>query len=274
MVKLSDAQMAKYIELTQADIAQALEKRKTKAMEKMSRGMVKTWFLHFLEVLNPYLVIVLIIVVIVLLVKKPEIFVAPVQAVYSIPADMVAATSSWSDYLWSWVPKIDLGYRWRLFAASVSPYPTKLNTIPRQNMMSGRCDNLRWLQDAPDGAKGFCWSAIRPKPIIWELDLSKMPEYFELPTPRKQDIDTKLKVKIPYSSNPEDSFYVPRCDLATFEGVPDENDPTKEMSAAHLLEDTGTTCRLRELPSNGYTAMQRKSKNNLDNMENIPKSSA
>lgn len=151
-------------------------------------------------------------------------------------------------------------YRLRLFFRMFIPFRGNEGTIPRPTMTAGRCDHLNWVQDTPDGARGFCFSAVRPKDIEWLLDMSKTPEYFDLPEARKKQYDAQMKVRIPYSEQPQDSFFVPMCDKAVFA---DTGKP------ANLFEDTGTTCKLLELPSKGYNTMVRKKEASLDDLRTI-----
>ena len=181
------------------------------------------------------------------------------------------STTSFFGKLWYYLtaPFAFISKKLGPYTTSVTLFPKEPVTIPREQLYSGRCDQIRWIQDNADGEKGFCYSSIRPNDIIWDLEKTKMPEYFNLPQIIRSQADYKMKVRIPYSQTPEDSFYVPRCDLATFAGTVDPNDPKKEISAAGLFEDTGTTCKLKEMPSKTYKAMQRKKDDNLDTLREL-----
>lgn len=204
----------------------------------------------------PYIVLGIIIYTIYVLIKSPN------NNVYtkigSGTKKVYTTGKTWWQKIWAVITwpfrklkeLIKPSYKFRLFIRSISPFQGALPSTQRQQMMSGRCDHLRWIQDTSDGAQGFCHSAIRPKDIVWEMDMSKLPEYFELPDERRAEMQSRLKIRIPYSVYPQDSFYVPECDRATFIDYKDANG--NEMPAP-LFEDTGMACKMREVPSMKYT---------------------
>ena len=242
------------LRLRQADIDGATNKYKAKAMRTMGQSFWKASAIQLFSDLSPYLVLILIIVLIIVLVKHPSAL---------SPSRPVSAIGRAWDWLMSKLPFSGLITNSRMIFQSYSLSPPKIPCIPRTVMMSGRCDQLRWIQDASDGAKGFCYSAIRPKDIIWDIDKTQMPEYRQLPDVRRNEVDARMKIRIPYSPAPEDSFFVPRCDLATYKDVMDPKDPTKELPA-NLLDDTGLTCKFREVPSTRYVAKERAPDGNLN----------
>lgn len=184
------------------------------------------------------------------------------SAAYNTTKGLFATMFGWIGVVFAKIRSLlTPSYKIQMFFRSISPFQGSIPTVPRQQMMSGRCDNLRWIQDSAEGAQGFCHSAIRPLDLIWTLDVSKMPEYFELPLERRMQLNPKMKVRIPYSEHPQDSFYVPECDKATFFDVIDPT--TKKEVLAPLFEDTGMKCKLKEVPSTLYTAKTREAGEDL-----------
>lgn len=131
----------------------------------------------------------------------------------------------------------------------------KVDTIPRtQN--AGRCDNMEWREyiDAsePYGG-GFCKKTYKPKPLVWNIDQNKLPEYEKIPNLMKSEITKdgkKMQVYIPYAL--QSTFYVPQCNDAYYVDNSSGNDVEKKFAdeGIPLLEDNGLTCKLVEKPSN------------------------
>ncbi len=153
-----------------------------------------------------------------------------------------------------------------------------IDTIPRQKIAVGRCDNLNFLdinydEDKPseynEANPGKCYVSVIPKDTVWNIDLTRMNEYRSLPEYFKKDINkqSKLKIIIPYgpyrsSTAPpyktdtppteinDQTYFVPYCEKAMF----DEGASSREGSAKDLLEDQGFTCSLVEKDSSKYKA--------------------
>jgi hypothetical protein len=129
-----------------------------------------------------------------------------------------------------------------------------VDTKPRDRLKVGRCDNIRWADKEGEGRPGHCETTSRPEDIHWELDIMQFPEYFDLPVSIKNEFSNKLNVIIPYSLKPEASFYVPMCEKAVYADTCDRNDPhnLSKCQKAHLFEDNGLSCKLREQSSLRY----------------------
>lgn len=146
------------------------------------------------------------------------------------------------------------GYRMRTFLNMFSPNGPRYNAIPRTQMKSGRCDNLRWIQVNNDmdksvvlnmdGQAGKCYSAVLPKDIVWELDPNRMGELYELPKARQDQLKSKMTVTIPYTSDDSikdgNTFFYPRCNDAYFGNNPNDK--------ANMFEDLGTSCKITSYP--------------------------
>lgn len=238
----------------------SLELRRVKAMERMAKSNFKLFVLAFLKDLSPYLVLVFIILFFIFLSKGGSL-VKPVRKLDTKrKRAFQRAQTRWQRFV-SWL-KAKLrwllqlftpGYRTILFLRMFIPFGSKTKYIPRQRMMSGRCDNHRWIQvdgnDKPqlsvDGRRGYCFSALRPDDIKWDLDVSKLPDFHELPNELKKKANAKLSVVIPYDKEDTvrdgNTFFVPRCDKAYYKDV---KDATGKNVSAKLLEDMGTSCKL------------------------------
>jgi hypothetical protein len=249
--------------MKRAENMEILEQRKTKAMERMAKSNFRLFMLSFLKDLSPYIVLALIIIVIVVLIKGGGRLLTPL---YMLDSKRRSAFSSVKgirqrtiDYFkvkfGGLFEMLSPGYKVRLFFGMFSPFGgVKYNAIPRPRLYSGRCDNLRWIQQdnngrvdlSQDGAAGKCFSAVRPKDIVWNLDISKMPDFYDLPQIRQDALKDKMRITIPYDS--EDSirdgntFFVPRCDKAYYGS--DRKNLVNQGKGKMALEDTGTTCRL------------------------------
>lgn len=251
-------------EMRRAETMELIEKKKLKAMQKMAKGNFKLFILAFLKDLSPYLVLAFIIWVIVVLMKGGSSASRRSNRRTTDPKKRSAFAkikSKWENFLDKILDRFAVvinfftpGYRMRMFFNMFSPTGPRYNAIPRPQMKSGRCDNMRWIQIDNDidknvvldmdGKAGKCYSAIRPKNIVWELDTSKMSELYELPTKRQEDIKRNMTVTIPYTSDDSikdgNTFFYPRCDAAYY-----GNDPKNK---ADMFEDLGTSCKIKVHP--------------------------
>ena len=178
---------------------------------------------------------------------------------YNTTKGFFAKAFGWLTVFWAKLRSfMTPNYRVQMFFRSISPFQGSIPSVPRQQMMSGRCDNLRWIDSSTEGTAGYCLSSVRPNDFIWNLDISKMPEYFELPLERRMQLTPKMRIRIPYvrgDPNAKDTFFIPDCKNATFVDVIDP--VTKKEVPAPLFEDTGMMCKLKELPSSLFTAKTR-----------------
>jgi hypothetical protein len=251
-------------DMRRAETLELIEKKKLKAMEKMAKGNLKLFILALLKDLSPYIVLAFVIFVIVMLMKGGSAASMRSRRRTTDPKKRSAfatVKSKWENLLDKILDKFAViinfftpGYRMRMFFNMFSPTGPRYNAIPRPQMKSGRCDNLRWIQIDNDldknvvldmdGKAGKCYSSIRPKNIVWELDASKMGELYELPTKRQEDIKRNMTVTIPYTSDDSikdgNTFFYPRCDAAYY-----GNDPENK---ADMFEDLGTSCKIKVHP--------------------------
>lgn len=246
-------------EMRNAETLELIDRSRATAMNRMARSNASVFFLSFLKDLSPYLVLALIIIVVIILAKG-----AKRSNVQSDPKKLSVfnQAKTRTQRIISWIKekialvlsKLMPGYQLRMMFSMIGG-PKYSNVVPREQVKSGRCDNYRWIQldknnniviDS-DGQEGRCFSAIRPKNIEWELDISKTPEFYELPEARQTQLKPKMKIVIPYDT--EDSikdgntFFIPRCDRAYY-----GDDPTKKVPINQVLEDAGTTCRMVSHP--------------------------
>lgn len=136
----------------------------------------------------------------------------------------------------------------------------KVETFPRtQN--AGRCDNLEWREyvdpSEPYGG-GVCKRTYSPKPYVWNIDTSKLPDLAKMPQKAYDQVThngKKLQVFIPYEQ--QSTFYVPQCDKAYYL---DENNNQVVLRDVdqQLLVDNGLTCSLKERPAQSFHARYRK----------------
>jgi hypothetical protein len=124
----------------------------------------------------------------------------------------------------------------RMKLYSINPFGTSQPTIPRPIIHSGRCDNLSFFEDSSEGQQGHCEVSQIPDDIVWTIDESQLPEYVSLPSDLQKKLTPKLTIRIPYTKNPEESFFVPQCDKATYA----DNTPVK------LYNDLGMSCSLNQ----------------------------
>lgn len=237
-----------------------LEKDRVRAMNRMAKSNFRLFLLALLKDLSPYIALLIIILFIIVLMKGSAIM-RPFRRLDARRRVAFAKGKSryqrfklWLKSKFDWLFKLlTPGYRVRLFLRMFLPGGAAANQIPRQRIMSGRCDNNRWIQindrnevqlDA-DGKRGYCFSAIRPEDIKWDLDITKMPDYNELPEQTRKSIQSRMQIIIPFDN--EDSvrdgntFFVPRCDKAYYAKAKDKDG---KPIPAKLLEDFGTSCKL------------------------------
>lgn len=250
-------------DMRRAETMELIEKKKLKAMEKMAKGNFKLFILALLKDLSPYIVLALVIWFIVVLMKGGK-FASTRSKRTKDPKRRSAfarVKTKWENMLDKILDKFQViidffspGYRTRMFFNMFSPTGPRYNAIPRPQMKSGRCDNLRWIQIDNDldkqvvldmdGKAGKCYSSVRPKNIVWELDASRMSELYELPAKRQDELKRNMTVTIPYTSDDSikdgNTFFYPRCDAAYY-----GNDPKNK---ADMFEDLGTSCKMKVHP--------------------------
>lgn len=241
-----------------------LEKRRVKAMERMAKSNLRLFMLAFLKDLSPYIVLAFVILLIISA-SKGSALLRPLKKIDAKRKKAFAKAQSRWQRLKRWIKAkltwlirlLTPSYRVRLFLRMFTPFGGKGSQIPRQRIMSGRCDNHRWIQiddknhiqlDA-DGRRGYCFSSIRPEDIEWELDVSKMPDFNDLPERTRKNMQSKMKIVIPFDKENTvkdgNTFFVPRCDKAYYK---DAKDGQGKPLPATLLEDTGTSCKLASYP--------------------------
>lgn len=130
-------------------------------------------------------------------------------------------------------PKYWLSHDTKIFINSFGG-DKKPKTTPRPLMKSGRCDNISFVEDSPQGVYGHCESTKIPDDIIFDIDQSQIPEFISLPANLKKVLEPRLHIKIPYTKKPEESFYVPQCDKATY----------SDGTAVDLYDEAGMSCKL------------------------------
>lgn len=130
------------------------------------------------------------------------------------------------------------------FLRMMNPMAKQVPSVPREQLKSGRCDNMKFVEN-----RNQCEATVKPDDILWELDISKFPEYYNLPIAEQKRLEKRLKVYIPWQQNA--SFYVPQCNKARFQGE-------VEGSASKLLLENGTTCRLNEIKSEKFESTMMK----------------
>ena len=137
-------------------------------------------------------------------------------------------------------------------------------TVPRDLVNSGRCDNIKWIENTEDGKMGSCDSAIRPQDLTWKLDPQLNSEFRSgnfAEYASKNGLDPKIwtnntNVIIPWGRSPETTFFVPQCEQAYFANqcrtaVNSTLCKTHEQwsdgyccAKANLLKEQGLTCGL------------------------------
>jgi len=119
---------------------------------------------------------------------------------------------------------------------SINPFGAPLPTIARPIIYSGRCDNINFIEDSAEGNAGHCEVSQVPDDITWSIDEAQLPELISLPSDLQKSLQPKLSITIPYTKNPEESFFVPQCDQAKYS----DNTP------ATLYTDLGMSCALNK----------------------------
>jgi hypothetical protein len=247
--KLSGDEVTQRELITHREEMERLKAKEVRALEKMGTGMWKIFFGSLISNATPYIVLILLIVMIILISRGSDVT-RPIRKLNDRRKREFAKAKSRLQKIRDWIRDklqwframfrlIAPGYRVRLFIRMFLPFRGKQPTVPRYRLRSGRCDNVRWLQEDRDGQRGYCYSAIRPKDIEWELDETRLTEFYTLPRSQRERMLKKMKVYIPYTTDhitrsSKNSFFVPQCEKARYEdGTP-----------AHLLSDSGTTCLL------------------------------
>lgn len=96
---------------------------------------------------------------------------------------------------------------------------TPKNSIIARPKIKGRCDNFRNYEIT---SKGVCFNTSVPAPILWTLDVEKMPELGQLSEATKRKVDGgeeagKYTVTIPWAEYKSDGLhYYPDCRKAVF----------------------------------------------------------
>jgi hypothetical protein len=137
-------------------------------------------------------------------------------------------------------------------------------TVPRTVVTSGRCDNIKWIENTGDGKMGTCTSTIRPQDLTWKLD-SQLNSEFRSGSfqdyAKANGLDSSqwvnnTNVIIPWDRSPETTFFVPQCEQAYFANqcrseANKTSCKTHEQWAdgyccakANLLKEQGLTCGL------------------------------
>lgn len=272
-------------EMTAKEVAEALERRRIKAMERMAKSNFKLFMVAILKDLSPYIVLVLVIVLFIMLVRGT--FGKTIRRVDKKRAQAFSkAKSRWKRFI-AWIKAklapirkfVTPGYKMRLFFQMIMPFGSENKGIPRQRIQSGRCDNMRWIQlnanDAPqldlDGEKGYCFSAIRPENIEWSIEPSKIPDFFDLPQNVQKGLQSRMKIVIPFDQESSikngNTFFIPRCDKAYYK---DLKTPDGQRVPAPLLDELGTSCRLKSYPftKGAYSPPEKMTKNEfIDKMK-------
>jgi hypothetical protein len=135
-----------------------------------------------------------------------------------------------------------------------------LQTIPRQTILSGRCDMNTWKENpSTEGHLGTCTNPVKPDDIEWNIKASSNPELSQLPSEYKKQnahVVADATVVMPWST--EQTFYVPDCTKAYFknqsrpstDGTCNENETLIDKTCytlANLFEEHGDTCSLKEV---------------------------
>jgi hypothetical protein len=121
--------------------------------------------------------------------------------------------------------------------------------VPRDRMVSGRCDNMQNIDSTTEGVEGKCTTAYEPAPYQFNIPVEAMPEWSKLPDSFKQANQEKLTLYMPYvtrTQGPEDTFYVPQCEGTYY------IDEKGNKHLANLYKENGLSCSLAEKPSTLY----------------------
>jgi len=161
--------------------------------------------------------------------------------------------------------QFSFGPTFKKMARMVSFTGADTPSISRPGLDSGRSDNVIWVETdgegnlVQEGEMGYSETTTIPDNIYWKMDISRMPEYSQLPEYIRKQIKNQTEIIIPWDQNSEQSFYVPQCEKAVFAKSCDPNDPTNlsKCAPADLFEDNGMSCRLKEQTSLSYTGGKR-----------------
>ena len=117
------------------------------------------------------------------------------------------------------------------------------NPLDRDQMPSGRCDNINWVETTEEGTNGNCDTSTHPVDIKWSIDNTQIPEFNYLPQARKtQLINMYSNVNIPWSIDPTNTLYVPQCDKAYYK---DTCTADGVCVATNMFQDLGLSCSTR-----------------------------
>ena len=131
---------------------------------------------------------------------------------------------------------------------------TMNSRVSRDQMTSGRCDNMYHIDSSSDGTDGNCTASQVPHAYKFDIKPeSMMPEWNMLPDKFKKDVtdNNKLTLYMPYTrattqGGAESTFYVPQCD-ATYYIDKDGNKQTVDLYSNNEL-----SCGLTEKRSTLY----------------------
>ena len=134
--------------------------------------------------------------------------------------------SSWS--IWRFLP----GPGWKQAIQRINVFGAQPKTTARPKI-EGRCNGMDFAQSG-----GSCVRTTIPHAVEWTIDTNAMPDFYHLPQGLQDQLTNhgaRTNVRIPWEL--DDTFYLPRCDWATFDDG---------SSAAYLFKDTGLGCRRPE----------------------------
>lgn len=142
------------------------------------------------------------------------------------------ATFDIGSFFGSFTPRINTTTLPSFFGGETAT-PIIDRSLTDRSKITGRCDNLH---NYTTPKSNICSHTSTPEPIVWTLDIEKMPELSELSERTKHLVDggadaQKYMVTIPWGTYESDGFhYYPDCRKATF---------GNGESAAYLFTDNG-----------------------------------
>jgi hypothetical protein len=193
---------------------------------------------EFIKVAMPYIVLFLIFFGVVIMFSLPS-FGVPVGNIpkFNTPSAPVTG-GSW--FAMSAMPKVPHALK---VTVSQVLYPSaagNIDGVARPVQAEGRCDEVYWHHVGEGTSGSVCAKTTSPKPIVWNISASSIPE-LNLMTPGLQKHITKdgkkLQVTIPYTF--VNNKHVPDCTLARFGDGTDasylftNNDDTSCTLATH-----------------------------------------
>lgn len=185
--------------------------------------------------------------------KKSRSVTAPSTSIFNM------GTFDMSDLYRTLTPRINMA---TVFGGQTAARSTVDRTLTDRKKINGRCDNLH---NYTISNTGLCNHTSTPEPIVWTLDIEKMPELNELSERVKTDfVDgaaQKYIVTIPWGTYENDGLhYYPDCRRATFESG---------ESASYLFTDNGkNSCEKRIVRRTINGERQRPTLMNVDNKYN------